>query len=115
MAEGEVLDRNAINDEYSLSITADSSNGINTVLKAYQNGDYIATNTTASSIINNLHTNHDWTIGQDWDKNTRSDYFSGTIHEIRIWDDMRTDEEFSENLKTFLVSTIILLLSANNL
>ena len=59
MAEGEVLESYAINDEYSLSITADSSNGINTVLKAYQNGDYIAKNTSTSSIINNLNTNHD--------------------------------------------------------
>ena len=99
MTEGEVLTENAINDEYSFSITADSSNGINTVLKAYQNGNYIATNTSASSIMNNLHTNHDWTIGQDWDVNTRTDYFSGTIHEIRIWDDIRTDEEISENFE----------------
>jgi len=99
MTEGEVLTENAINDEYSISITADSSNGINTVLKAYQNGNYIATNTSASSIMNNLHTNHDWTIGQDWDVNTRTDYFSGTIHEIRIWDDIRTDEEISENFE----------------
>lgn len=41
----------------------------------------------------------DWVIGQDWDGvATPSDYFGGTIDELRIWNSVRTQNEIRENM-----------------
>ncbi|MEO9872976.1 LamG-like jellyroll fold domain-containing protein [Ekhidna sp.] len=40
----------------------------------------------------------DWVIGQDWDGvATPSDYFGGTVDELRLWNTVRTESEIREN------------------
>lgn len=96
MSEGSVLSTSALADDHMLSITADG-NGSTTSLKAYQNGSQVKSSTSSSSVLQNDPDNHPWVLGTDWDGNITSDFFSGTIHEVRVWNNIRSDAEIEEN------------------
>jgi len=96
MSEGAVLSTPALTDEHMLSITA-NGNGSTTSLIAYQNGAQVQASTSSRSVLQNVADNHPWVLGTDWDGNVPSDFFSGTIHEIRVWNHIRTAVEIEQN------------------
>ena len=96
MSEGAVLSTPALTDEHMLSITADG-NGSITSLIAYQNGTQVKASTSSTSVLQNVADNHPWVLGTDWDGNVPSDFFSGTIHGVRVWNDIRTATEIELN------------------
>lgn len=96
MNEGAVLSTPALTGEHTLSITADG-NGSITSFKAYQNGTEVANSASVSSVLQNHANNHPWVLGNDWDGNVASDFFSGNIYELRVWNDLRTASQIEQN------------------
>jgi hypothetical protein len=39
-----------------------------------------------------------WTLGQEWDGNTKSDFFQGQLTEVRIWNQVRTPQEIKATM-----------------
>jgi hypothetical protein len=48
--------------------------------------------------------NNQWSIGQEWDNGSKGDYFKGKMDEVRIWKDVRTQQEIREQMHLSLES-----------
>jgi len=78
------------NTWYHVALTLDASNN----LKVYLNGNVeISTTETDRPDSGDL-----FSIGQEWDNSTASNYFDGKIDEVRIWNDVRTETEIRQNM-----------------
>jgi|SaaInlV_150m_DNA_4_1039716.scaffolds.fasta_scaffold01201_1 hypothetical protein len=78
------------NTWYHVALTLDASNNLN----VYLNGNAeISTTETDRPNSGDL-----FSIGQEWDNSTASEYFDGKIDEVRIWNDVRTETEIRQNM-----------------
>ena len=68
----------------------------------YRNGKLLWQTTLAGSIGDT--TGKPWVLGQDWDSNPlrSTDFFNGTIDEVRIWNSARTQEQVESTMNTTL-------------
>ncbi|MDA3886720.1 MAG: FG-GAP-like repeat-containing protein [Candidatus Delongbacteria bacterium] len=83
-----VLDSNSW---YHVAITIDPSDN----LKIYLNGvEEISSTTTYRPTSDGK-----FSIGQEWDNSTPSDFFQGDIDDVRIWNIARSISEIRENMK----------------
>ena len=84
---------------HSLAVTRDSGG----VLKLYIDGDY---KTQLSGVTDTLATGGNLVIGQDQDSVGRSfstlQYVEGTLHDIRVFNDVRTDAEIAASYQSDL-------------
>jgi len=82
---------------YHVAMTLDASNN----LKVYLNGIEDISTTEADR----PGSSDRFSIGQEWDNSTASNFFYGKIDEIRIWNDVRTQAEIRANMYQELVGT----------
>ncbi len=79
-----------------LAVSVNKLTGTTSEITVYKDGVQAFQN-TISEVIGDPD-GLDWVIGQDWDGvATPSDYFSGTVDELRIWNSVRTEAEIREN------------------
>ncbi|MGB3468448.1 MAG: LamG-like jellyroll fold domain-containing protein [Cyclobacteriaceae bacterium] len=79
-----------------LAVTVDKLTGTTCEVTVYRNGIEVFQN-TVNDVIGNV-AGLDWVIGQDWDGiGVPSDFYNGTIDELRIWNTVRTAEQIREN------------------
>ena len=71
-------------------------------IEIYINGEWLCS-TDIGTVIGNCDTGKAWTIGQDWDGNTRTDFLVGYIDDIRLYDGVLTVEEIREIAGQFYV------------
>ena len=67
----------------------------NTHFNVYING-VLAESKTAS--LSTFTSTRRWSLGQEWDTNTPSDFFNGKMDEVRIWKDVRTEAEIKASM-----------------
>ncbi|NEQ65005.1 MAG: LamG domain-containing protein [Symploca sp. SIO2D2] len=60
-------------------------------IKLYKDGSSIGEETVTET-LGNLE-GKPWTLGQEWDSSRKSDFFSGQIDEVRMWNYARTEEQ----------------------
>jgi Concanavalin A-like lectin/glucanases superfamily/Secretion system C-terminal sorting domain len=79
------------NTWYHVAVTLDASNNI----KVYLNGVEDISFTTEA---NRPASGDRFSIAQEWDNTTASNFFYGNIDEVRIWNDVRTETEIRQNM-----------------
>ncbi len=67
----------------------------NTTTRVYLDGVLLGSG--AQSVVT-FTTLNKWSIGQEWDSGAPSDFFQGSIDEVRIWKDVRTQQEIREHM-----------------
>ena len=75
--------------------------GVNHIGKVYIDGEL----KDAHDIVINLTLQDRYSIGQDYDNNQTSDYFNGTISNVRLWGYIKSDAEISQNMYTIYDGT----------
>ena len=76
-----------------LAVTGERS-GDSTLVRFYLNGNLIET-ATLSEVVGEL-AGRAWTIGQDWDGNSRTDFFDGRLDDLRIYDRILAADEIGQ-------------------
>jgi hypothetical protein len=66
-----------------LAVVASQKDASHTDVTVYKNGDILWSH-TFDDIAGDM-SGKAWTIGQEWDSNTRTDFFNGTIDDVRIY------------------------------
>lgn len=82
---------------YHVAVTLDASD----ILKVYLNGIEDISTTETDRPDNGDR----FSIAQEWDNSTASNFFYGKIDEVRIWNDVRTQTEIRANMYQELVGT----------
>ena len=87
-------------------VTVNKINISKTSINVYCNGTSLGAQ-TVNDVIGNT-TGKGWTIGQDWDGSTESDYYNGEIDEVKIIKKALSESEISSiyNDKSKLISII---------
>lgn len=74
---------------------------VKSIVTFYKNGEVLWSN-VFEDVVGDM-AGKVWTIGQDWDAETRSDFFDGMIDELKVYDVVLTPEQitqsYSENAK----------------
>ncbi len=79
-----------------LAVTVNKITGTTSEVTVYRDGEQLFQN-TINAVIGDPD-GLDWVIGQDWDGvGVPSDYFSGEVDELRIWNSVRTEAEIRAN------------------
>lgn len=79
-----------------LVVTVDKLTGTTSEITVYKDGEQAFQN-TISEVIGDPD-GLDWVLGQDWDGvATPSDFFGGSIDELKIWNTVRTESEIRMN------------------
>ncbi|NEQ76762.1 MAG: hypothetical protein F6K23_29315 [Okeania sp. SIO2C9] len=65
----------------------------NSEIKFYQDGLFISEHTLGTT-LGNIE-GKPWSLGQEWDGSTKSDFFNGQMDEVRIWNYARTGTEIN--------------------
>lgn len=79
-----------------IAVTVDKVTGSTSQITVYQDGVQAFQN-TISEVLGDPD-GLDWVIGQDWDGvGIPSDFFEGTVDELRLWNTVRTESEIREN------------------
>ncbi|MFK7829054.1 MAG: LamG-like jellyroll fold domain-containing protein [Congregibacter sp.] len=84
--------------QHLLVTGVETANG--TQISLYRNGIKLWVH-ELSEKVGDLSGGRAWTIGQDWDGNSRTDFFEGNIDDVRIYDRALDESEISELTEGF--------------
>lgn len=80
-----------------IAVSVDKLTVSTSQITVYRNGEQVFQN-TINEVIGSLD-GLDWVVGQDWDGvGVPSDYFGGSIDELRLWNAVRTESEIQQNI-----------------
>jgi hypothetical protein len=68
----------------------------------YQNGSLVW---SGSVNTRTEYDSSDWNIGQDWDGSNTSDFFSGYVHDVAIWNTARSQTQIQSDMNTTLTGS----------
>jgi hypothetical protein len=77
----------------------------NTTHRVYLDGVLLG---SKGGSVSTFAANNQWSIGQEWDNGSKGDYFKGKMDEVRIWKDVRTQQEIRERMHLSLESKNLL-------
>ncbi|MDJ0752228.1 MAG: LamG domain-containing protein [Ardenticatenaceae bacterium] len=87
------FNQTALPDWQHVTVTGERS-GTSTLVRFYLNGNETQA-VTLNAVVGDL-TGRPWTIGQDWDGGTRTDYFNGHLDDLRIYDRVLSPTEIGQ-------------------
>ena len=87
------FNQSALPDWQHLTVTGERT-GSSTLVRFYLNGNETQA-VTLPAVVGDL-AGRPWTIGQDWDSATRTDFFDGRLDDLRIYDRILSAAEISQ-------------------
>ena len=111
---GRTVDAGArVTGQQHLAVVVKES-GTSSVVTVYRNGVMIAEKTLAA-LLDDDGSGPDWTLGQNWEllalaktmaDPPAADFFDGTMDEVRIWNEARTEEEIRATMHHVFDGTV---------
>ena len=80
---------------HHIAITGEKTGANSTLIRLYRNGVEIQVE-TLDAVVGNISGGKAWTIGQDWDGASRTDYYKGLLDDIRIYNRVLPADEISQ-------------------
>jgi hypothetical protein len=77
---------------HHIALTHDGSTNTHSV---YLDGQLVA---SKSGTVSSFAADNRWSLGQEYDGGTPGDFFQGKMDEVRIWKDVRTQDEIQTNM-----------------
>ncbi|MEM7113195.1 MAG: LamG-like jellyroll fold domain-containing protein [Chloroflexota bacterium] len=86
---------------FHLAVVVEKKTLSQSQVTVYKDGDAFWTQEFASVLGDNI-SGKPWVLGQDWDENSLTDFYDGTMTEVRIWDHARSQAEVRETMNVRL-------------
>jgi hypothetical protein len=83
-----------------LVVVAEQTDSTHTNISVYKDSEILWTQ-TLDDVVGDM-SGKGWTIGQEWDAHSRTDFFDGTIDEVAIFNRALSGEEVRTNMRTKL-------------